>query len=91
MRGVAPPGHRDHRLGAVEGDDAAVAEVLGDERHRDTVPAAHLEHAVGGLDVEHVDRPDQPLRRPLCHLAAMIARPAGTLPSWDAWTSSTSR
>ncbi len=58
-----PPRRRGgHRRRAVErGDVPGAREALADQRDRDAVAAADLQHAVGRLHAERVDDPGEPL------------------------------
>ncbi len=61
--GVAPLSGRDHLWRSVDGDHAAAVELLGDQRHRHSVPASDLQDPIAWLNREGVHRPHDPFRR----------------------------
>jgi hypothetical protein len=70
-----PPGRRlDHRRRPVDRVDAAAVQLLAHQRHRDAVPAADLQEAIGRLDLQRLDRPYQPFRRPAAAHPAPLDR-----------------
>jgi hypothetical protein len=75
-RRVAPRRRRDHRRRAVDGGVAPAVEALEDERGRDAVPAADLEHAVPRAQGELVDDPPEAIGHGR-ECAGPHAQPAG--------------
>src|SRR3954449_9195510 len=71
---VPPLRHLDHLGRAVDRGDRSRRQPLADQRDRDPLAAANLEQAVGWMDLQGVDRPDEPLRCLARHAPEIASR-----------------
>jgi phosphatidylglycerophosphatase C len=79
---VPAPGGGDHLMRAVDGSDPTRGtEPLRYQRDRYSVPAADLENTVAAIELQRLDRPDEPLRYFRRHARMNSTRPAMLLPS----------